>query len=353
MVIEIETNKNRVRIITGYGPQETWPESERLPFFDALDAEVLNSKLSGKSIIIQLDANSKLGSDYIENDIHEQSVNGQLLAGIIERHNLVVVNSLKDKCRGSITRKRVTSKGKEESIIDFVVVSDDLTSNVVKLLIDEDKNYAITSLRKRKGVLSCKESDHMSMITTLNIGQTRKNLRNNTDIFNIKNRVGLEKFRKVTSDTKVLSEAVKEDRNVNENTNKFIQKLNGILHQCFKKIRVKERFDPQLVSLFEERSRLRGKEDKESREKLAKVEEELEKLCAKDNAEKVKEELEGIENEDGGIHPGKLWALRKKLFPKSRDPPTAMINEEGDLVTFLEEIENLNLKTYKNRLRSR
>ena len=175
MVIEIETNKNSIRIITGYGPQETWPESERLPFFDALDAEVLNSKLSGKSIIIQLDANSKLGSDYIENDIHEQSVNGQLLAGIIERHNLVVVNSLKDKCQGSITRKRVTSKGKEESIIDFVVVSDDLTSNVVKLLIDEDKNYAITSLRKRKGVVSCKESDHMSMITTLNIGQTRKN----------------------------------------------------------------------------------------------------------------------------------------------------------------------------------
>ena len=83
------------------------------------------------------------------------------------------------------------------------------------------------------------------------------------------------------------------------------------------------------------------------------MEEELEKLCAKDNAEKVKEELEGIENEDGGIHPGKLWALRKKLFPKSRDPPTAMINEEGDLVTSLEEIENLSLKTYKNRLRSR
>ena len=68
---------------------------------------------------------------------------------------------------------------------------------------------------------------------------------------------------------------------------------------------------------------------------------------------KVKEELEGIENEDGGIHPEKLWALRKKLFPKSRDPPTAMINEEGDLVTSLEEIENLSLKTYKNRLRSR
>ena len=52
IVIEIETNKNSIRIITGYGPQETWPESERLPFFYALDAEVLNSKLSGKSIII-------------------------------------------------------------------------------------------------------------------------------------------------------------------------------------------------------------------------------------------------------------------------------------------------------------
>ena len=33
IVVEVEIQSKKVRIITGYGPQETWPESERLPFF--------------------------------------------------------------------------------------------------------------------------------------------------------------------------------------------------------------------------------------------------------------------------------------------------------------------------------
>ena len=44
-----------------------------------------------------MDANAKLGQQYIKGDPHSQSDNGKLLAEIINRHALCVVNSLRLK----------------------------------------------------------------------------------------------------------------------------------------------------------------------------------------------------------------------------------------------------------------
>ena len=45
IVVEIEIKGEQVRVITGYGPQETWPEAQRYPFFVVFDAEILESRL--------------------------------------------------------------------------------------------------------------------------------------------------------------------------------------------------------------------------------------------------------------------------------------------------------------------
>ena len=81
--------------------------------------------------------------------------------------------------------------------------------------------------------------------------------------------------------------------------------------------------------------------------------EELADRCAKDNYDKIAEEIAGIECDTGGTHSGKLWQLRKKLFPKSRDPPTAMLDDHGNFVTSPSVLEKLALNTYKKRLRNR
>ena len=54
----------------GYGPKESWSINARMPFFLALEEEVAKAELAGKSIIIQLDAKSKLGPDLIPGDKH-------------------------------------------------------------------------------------------------------------------------------------------------------------------------------------------------------------------------------------------------------------------------------------------
>ena len=162
IVIEIALDKKEIRIITGYGPQENLNEDERLAFFLALEEEVVKAEVLGKSLIIQMDANSKLGPNWITGDPHSQTQNGRLLAGILERNNLIVVNSLGDKCSGLITRKRVTVEGTEESVIDFVIVSNDLENNIENLLIDEERNHALVKYRKTKNGRKTIVRDHNS-----------------------------------------------------------------------------------------------------------------------------------------------------------------------------------------------
>ena len=138
IVVEIKIKNKEIRIMTGYGPQECWSETERMPFFVALEKEIIKAQMMGKSVIIGMDSNSKLGSEYISSDPHFQSPNGRILAGILDRQGLIIANGIENKCTGSITRKRITIDGLEESIIDHVIISEDLKDDLESLLVDEE-----------------------------------------------------------------------------------------------------------------------------------------------------------------------------------------------------------------------
>ena len=130
LVIEIKINDLKIRVMSGYGPQENWEDHERTPFFEAVESEVASAELEGRSIIICMDANSKLGPDFIKGDPNPQSRNGKLLANILNRHALIVANGLEERSTGLITRIKHTTNGSEESVIDFVVVSSDLVRHI-------------------------------------------------------------------------------------------------------------------------------------------------------------------------------------------------------------------------------
>ena len=63
-----------------------------------------------------MDANSKLGPNIVKGDPHAQSNNGKILAGILERNDLTVINSL-EKCKGKITRQRLTKKTRRKKVL--------------------------------------------------------------------------------------------------------------------------------------------------------------------------------------------------------------------------------------------
>ena len=72
----------------------------------------------------------KLGPTHIKDDPKPISENGKVLAGIMEIDELIVANSLQDKCTGVITQEKITVNGVEKSVIDFVIVSNDLVKHI-------------------------------------------------------------------------------------------------------------------------------------------------------------------------------------------------------------------------------
>ena len=96
IVVEIKVSNQDIRTIAAYGPQENLDVDERMPFFATLEQEIVSANMSNKSIIVQMDANSKLRSSIVPKDGHNQTAT---LADIIARNALVVVNSLNQKVK--------------------------------------------------------------------------------------------------------------------------------------------------------------------------------------------------------------------------------------------------------------
>ena len=61
VVAEIKVADKEIRIMKGYGPQETWKDEDKMPFFVALEEEIAKALMANKSIVLEMDANSKLG----------------------------------------------------------------------------------------------------------------------------------------------------------------------------------------------------------------------------------------------------------------------------------------------------
>ena len=67
---------------------------------------------------------------------------------------------------GLITRHRTTVNGEENSVIDFLLFSNDLLPFLKSLTVDEERKYTLTRFGIEKGQKVIKESDHNPVIAT-------------------------------------------------------------------------------------------------------------------------------------------------------------------------------------------
>ena len=205
-----------------------------------------------------MDSNSKLGPQIIQNDPHEQTANGRILAGIVERHGLIVANGLKQKCSGLITRRRVTKDNIEESVIDHVILSEDLQDDLDNLNIDEEKKHVLNKIIKTKKGVAKTESDHNALISKFNISWDTRYKTDRIELFNLKNRESQTKFKEMSSGNNNLSSIFDSKDDLNICTKRFLKKLDEYLFKCFKKVRICERPNKDIENLFEKRKILRA-----------------------------------------------------------------------------------------------
>ena len=350
ITVEVKVGNREIRIISGYGPQENWPAEERKKFFNALEEEIIKAELNGKDVIIEADFNSKLGKEYVSKDPNDKTENGKLLENVIKRQNLVVANGLM-QCEGTITRKRVTTQRTEESVISYVLISENLRRHIESVHIDEKRHNVLTRITKTKRGYSKKESDHNLIETKLKLPWNNKEKPEPKEtMFNLKNKDCQKKFKYETTINNKLSKVMEEEEDLEVATIKFMKQLEKALHKCFRKVGLrKEKSNQKQNDLYNEWKTLKTKTDEDSKKKL----EEVEAKLADEYFDKIKDATEDIDCEEGGTKSDKLWNLKKQMFPRSRDPPTAMKDEEGNLVTDSEKIKEMAAKTYEHRLRNR
>ena len=305
LVVEVEVSKKSIRVITGCGPQENWEECKRRSFFIALEAEIVKSELVGKSVIIEMDANSKLGPNYIPNDPHMMSPNGKILIDIIERHALIVANGT-DKCSGLITRQRSTSKRTEQSCIDLLMFSSDLQNSFESLLIDEARIYVLTRITNTKKGVVKKESDHNALISKFNLNVNLPESLKKSEVYNLKNSECQKKFFKYTSDTKMLSSVFDSKDDLNILANRFIKKLDGCIKKSFRKVRVNKHKESEEEKLYKKMRVLKELNDEDSKDAINEVVKDIANI-AEAKYKQVIEELNKMKPEEGRIDSQKFW----------------------------------------------
>ena len=116
LIVQFSLGSDVVRVINAYGPQEDDGFNTITQFWLRVEKEIALAKDLNCKVIVQLDANAKLGADLISGDPHPQSPNGSIMWEMILRHGLVVANT-SPKCMGVITRQKQTQSGLEKSVL--------------------------------------------------------------------------------------------------------------------------------------------------------------------------------------------------------------------------------------------
>jgi hypothetical protein len=101
--------------------------------------------------------------------------------------------------------------------------------------------------------------------------------------------------------------------------------------------------------LHDKLRQLKGKEDEHSKEEVQKVVEAI-AMEEEKKYQTLMTELDKLKSNDGKINAKRFWKVNKKLFPKSRDPPAAIFDKKGNLLTTDKAIEERVLEVYSERL---
>ena len=213
--------------------------------------------------------------------------------------------------------------------------------------IDEDRRHVLTSIRKTKRGITTKESDHNVILTTFKNKFNLSKVKEKESVYNLKNIECQRKFKKYTSNTKFLSSVMDSKEDINTLTHRLIKKINGCIALSFKKVRVNRLKKDPVEKLHEKLSTIKDKGGSES--EVDGVIKEIATLN-EEKYRKISDEL--AKTKDGRkLDPQKFWKIRKQLCPKSHDPPSAMIDERGNILTSQKSIEARALDVYTKRLK--
>ena len=176
IVVQVAIGDNQIRIFNCYGPQEVSQAQRQAAdqthivnqFWQELETEVIKANDDDCMILIEMDANAEVGKHVIVDDPNNVSENGKTMLELINRQNLKIFNA-SPKCSGVVTRHRETVDRVEESVIDYILGSEDLEDLLEEMIVDDKREHVLTKFATTKGTMKKVESDHNPLFANFSI----------------------------------------------------------------------------------------------------------------------------------------------------------------------------------------
>ena len=367
LVVEVSVNEQNFRVINFYGPQEPQNDQERnlvKTFWFEVEKQIIAAKATNCKLILQGDANAKLGKEIFPRDPHFQSYNGSLLYDLVCRQDLFILN-LESRCEGLITRHRSTINGTELAVLDYILVCEELMMYFDHMIIDDKRQHVLTKYSTKKGLQTKITSDHNLLYARFNLMYRRTPVVVKREVFKFKDPEGQIKFHDITEHTNHLSSSFHDSSvNFEDQSKKFLKQLNSTFHRCFSKVRITNKTQNRkddIQMLFDKKSKivqfLEGAKsqfmiDWFTEQKLL-IENNLATLISTKHAGAIKEQINSLNTLDGQFCRQGLWKVKSKLYPTVTEPPLAKKDIDGNLVTAVLPLKELYLSTYVQRLSDR
>ena len=267
--------------------------------------------------------------------------------------NLSVVNALRI-CECKITREKKTKRGTERSILDFFLVCDQILPLVSRMVVDEKGEIALTKYRRRNIV----KTDHHMLKIELDLTFHNEKKHEQTDMFNLLNKVCQQNFGEKTTNTNVFSKCFESDESINIQFKRWHRRLVKALHRSFREIRIKDdqKKQSQVDILLNKKRVLLKKKELEKKDKIEfkNLNDHIVKECEDMEYQKLTKVLGSIESDSGDTNTTNIWKEMRRAFPKKTKPmPTGMKNVEGKVLTNPEEKKKVILDHLKHRMRKR
>jgi exonuclease III len=241
-----KTPRDLIFVGTYYGKQEKKERSTVESEFLELGTQVNRLKQKGE-IILSGDFNAKLKVERNSTIVQQESENGGYLQKLIDDNNLVPIN-LKDK-NGLWTREDRNNPEKQKSIIDYILLSQNLAENVTDIIVDEVGTYRIKGRS---------HSDHNSLLVTI-----KTDIRPATTIvkkWKLNNKEGWKSYNEQI--VKEVSE--KDPQTQSELQEIMVKTMKNTIGQVSVKIGKKKRRDSPEIKKLREEKRKKSKEYNQS-----------------------------------------------------------------------------------------
>ena len=356
VTVQIVYPNTTVRIILVHGPQEDDKLEERKVFYEELAVEVERCRSAGEIPIVLGDLNAKI--EERKNEVCAYSQNGKLLKELIDESELKVVNFHK-KTVGKWTRIQTTKRGTVKSVLDYVLLDEEMFNQVSSLIIDEERLSTPYRIVKKKGRSEMVFTDHTAMILKIECqkGKVEKKVCKKK-IWNL-SKEGYVKFENATKNQVPVRRASTMTFMYAE----WLKYMQKTLHECFGKKTVKPcKEDPNLVKLNRRRKRIReilqriamkGKIQRiVVRDYIKMLYAKQVSALTKNRAERLKKTADEL-TVDERFSPNGYWKIKKSISRKKNEKVSCIVTEGKAEVFGETQMRNEYQNEFQQRLRNR